>query len=72
MKANLHRAIATAVTFILMVTGSVFGTNRMTETPEQYVKYVEGISVFTNTMETAQPQTMVYDLIKDHFTSALP
>ena len=72
MKANLHRIIATAVTFFLMVTGSVFGTNRMSETPEQYVKYVERISAFTNTMETAQPQTIVYGLIKDHFTSPLP
>lgn len=72
MKANLHRIIATAVTFFLMVTGSVFGTNRLSETPEQYVKYVEGISAFTNTMETAQPQTIVYDLIKNHFTSPLP
>ncbi len=72
MKVNLHRMIAMAVTFFLMVTGSVFGTNRFTETPEQYVRYVEGISAFTNTMETALPQTVVYSLIKNHFTSALP
>ncbi|MCR5485400.1 MAG: alkaline phosphatase family protein [Clostridiales bacterium] len=72
MKLSIQRFIALAVTYFLMVTGSVFGTNRMSETPDQYVKYIEGISIFTNTMEDAQPQTIVYSLIKDHFTSALP
>ena len=72
MKANFHRIIATAVTFFLMVTGSIFGTNRFSETPDQYMEYVRGISVYSNTMEDAMPQTMVYSLIKDHFTSPLP
>ena len=68
----IHRVIATAVTFFLMITGSIFGTNRFDETPDKYIETIKGITLFANTMEDALPLTKVYSLIKDHFTSALP
>ena len=72
MKLFLHRIVIWIVSGVLMTVGSIFGVNHW-DTPEKYMQRIDAIApMFENTTETAVPQTRVYSLICDHFTSALP
>ena len=42
------------------------------DTYENYVKRMDKIEVFENTIETAIPQTDIHDIIKNHFEAPLP
>ena len=68
MKLNLERALVWIISTFLMVTGSMFGTNHW-DTPEKYTARVESLTLFSNTMETAVPQTAVYNLIRNHLAT---
>ncbi len=68
MKLALERILVLFFSAFLMVTGSMFGTNHW-DTPEKYTARVESLSLFSNTMETAVPQTAVYKLIHDHLAA---
>ena len=68
MKLNLERILVWIISTFLMVTGSMFGTNHW-DTPEKYTARVESLTMFSNTMETAVPQTAVYDLIRNHLAT---
>ena len=71
MKQLFYRVIAWIATFGMMIGGVFVGTNRW-DTVRGYKDRVESVALYENTMETAVPQTAVYDLIKTHFTSPLP
>ena len=68
MKLAIERALVWLISTILMVTGSLFGVNHW-DTPEKYIARVDSLSLFSNTRETAIPQTEVYRLIHDHLAS---
>ena len=68
MKLYLERALVWFFSAFLMVTGSIFGTNHW-DTPEKYTARVESLTMFSNTMETAVPQTEVYNLIRNHLAT---
>lgn len=68
MKLKLERILVWIISTFLMVTGSMFGTNHW-DTPEKYTARVESLTMFSNTMETAVPQTAVYDLIRNHLAT---
>lgn len=68
MKLKLERALVCFISSFLMVTGSIFGTNHW-DTPEKYTARVDSLTLFSNTMETAVPQTEVYNLIRNHLAS---
>ncbi len=71
MNLIVQRIIATIVTFFLMVTGSLVGTNSW-DTPEKYTDRVRNMDIFSNAMEDALPQTKVYSMIRDHLTTPSP
>ena len=71
MKLFLHRIIAWIVTFFMLVSGCLSGTNHW-DLPADYRARISGIELYENTLETAQPQTKIYDLLTAHFKSALP
>ncbi len=62
--------IALIATFGMMVYGGFAGTNHA-DLLSKYDKNVNSVAVYENTFDTAVPQTEMYDLIKDHFTSDL-
>ncbi|MBO5359218.1 MAG: alkaline phosphatase family protein [Clostridia bacterium] len=64
------KAICVIVTFFLSLGGMISGTY-FDDTAESYIANIESIDVYTNTMETASPQTKVYDMIKAHYDAPL-
>ena len=71
MKILIYRAIAWIATFGMMIGGVFSGANRF-DTIHRYIRRVQSVTLYENTMETALPQTDVYDVIRAHFTSPLP
>ncbi len=64
------KAISAIVTFFLMLGGMFTGTY-FDDTAESYIAAVESVKAYTNTIETATPQTEVYNIIKEHFDAPL-
>lgn len=71
MKLFFERAIIWIVSTVLMVAGSLFGTNHW-DTAKAYSDRVNSLTMFSNTMETAVPQTQVYALIRNHLATPSP
>ena len=71
MKLFFERALVWIISTFLMVTGSMFGTNHW-DTPKTYSERVNSLTLFSNTMETAVPQTELYNIIRGHLTAPLP
>lgn len=65
------RVISVILTFGMMLYGVVIGANNF-DTVHKYEKNVESVEIYENTMDTAVPQTEIYNILKNHFTSALP
>ena len=54
----------------MMIGGMIAGTN-WSDKPKVYVETVESVECYENTLETAIPQTEIYNIISDHFSSPL-
>lgn len=67
----IKRIIIIILTFGMMLYGIVIGANHG-DTVTKYEKTVKNIGIFENTMDTAIPQTEIYNMVKNHFTSPLP
>lgn len=67
---TIQQIIVTVATFFMMVYGSIAGTN-WNDTTAAYKENVDSVG-YSNTIETAVPQTAIRSMITDHFTSALP
>lgn len=65
-----YSVIAGIVSFFMMLYGVVGGLNDF-DTIEKYKENVASVKAYENTIETAVPQTEIYNMIKDHFTSDL-
>lgn len=63
--------IAGVATFFMMIYGMIIGVNDGSDTVAAYKNTIDGISAFTNTIETALPQTDIYDIIQGHFDAPL-
>ena len=65
-----HKIICVIVSFFMSLIGLVSGTNFGDKT-DTYIDSVNSVEAYTNTLETATPQTEVYNIIKNHFDSPL-
>lgn len=65
-----HKAICVIVTFFMTLIGTISGTN-FNDKADIYIENIGSIEAYTNTIETATPQTEVYNIIKNHFDSPL-
>ncbi len=64
------KAISAIVTFFLTLGGMITGTY-FNDTTDSYIAAVESVEAYTNTIETATPQTEVYNIIKEHYSAPL-
>ncbi len=64
-------AIAGIVTFFMMLYGLIAGIN-FSDTVSKYKDNVNSVESYSNTLETAIPQTDIYGMIKNHFEAELP
>lgn len=65
-----YKAICVIVTFFMSLGGMITGTY-FNDTTDSYIANVEAVDAYTNTIETALPQTEVYDIISEHFAAPL-
>ena len=74
MKKSSKIIIASACAAVAAVTAlSVYlSLNPPSDTEKRYTQKVEFMKAFENDMETAVPQTIIYDKIKSHFEGELP
>ena len=63
--------IAGVASFFMMLYGVIGGLNSF-DTIEKYKENVASFEPYENTIETAVPQTELYNIINDHFNSPLP
>lgn len=63
--------IASVATFFMMVYGIFAGVNDGSDTVTKYKDTIDSVSAYTNTIETAIPQTELYDIIQGHFDAPL-
>ncbi len=66
----IQKAICVIVTFFMTIIGTISGTNFNDKT-DTYIQNIASVESYTNTIETATPQTEVYNMIKNHFESPL-
>lgn len=66
-----YSVIATIASFFVMIFGVIGGTNNF-DTIEKYKDNVSQFEPYENTLETAIPQTELYNVINGHFDSDLP
>lgn len=66
----IQKIICVVATFFMMIYGMAAGTN-WNDTTSDYKKNVSAVTAYSNTLETATPQTEIYNMIKNHFTSPL-
>ena len=71
MFAAIQGALITFLSFFMMLYGMVLGVN-FNDTQTAYLKNVNSVDLYENTIDTAIPQTEIYNIISEHFTSALP
>ncbi|MCQ2481108.1 MAG: alkaline phosphatase family protein [Clostridia bacterium] len=67
----INTAIAWIVTLACFIAGIFTGTN-YGDFNSKYIKNIEAVDIYENTIETAVPQTEIYNLIKNHLSSPLP
>ncbi len=65
-----QKMICVIVTFFMSIGGMISGTY-FDDTEESFIANVESVEAYTNTIETAVPQTDVYDIISEHFAAPL-
>lgn len=65
-----QKIICVVATFFMMIYGTFAGTNFNDKTKD-YKENVNSVEAYSNTMETAVPQTEIYNMIKNHFNSPL-
>ena len=63
--------IAGVASFFMLIYGMLVGVNDGSDTVEKYKNTVDSVSAYTNTLETALPQTDLYDIIQGHFDAPL-
>lgn len=66
----LQKAICVIVSFFMMIFGSILGTN-FKDKPKAYVATIESIECYENTLDTAIPQTEIYNIINNHLNAPL-
>ena len=66
----IQKIICVICSFFMMIGGMIAGTN-WGDKPKAYVETVESVECYENTLETAIPQTEIYNIISDHFSSPL-
>lgn len=66
----IQKIICVVATFFMMIYGMIAGTN-WNDTTSSYKNNVNSVKAYSNTLETAVPQTEIYNMIKNHFTSPL-
>lgn len=71
MFLTAQKIISVIVTAFMFIGGNFAFVNHA-DTTKAYNKAVNSIGVFENTRETAIGQVQMYDIISDHFSSALP
>ena len=71
MLLGIQSAIAALITFFMMVYGLIGGIN-FNDTVKKYKENVSTVEAYSNTLETAVPQTDIYGMIKNHFEAELP
>ncbi|MBQ8575682.1 MAG: alkaline phosphatase family protein [Clostridia bacterium] len=64
-----QKVICVIATFFMMIYGTFAGTN-WDDKRKDYKENVASVG-YSNTLETATPQTEIYNMIKDHLTSPL-
>jgi len=71
--STIISAITSVITALSTLLVSIFGyAVDLTDTTKNYRERVAGLSVYENAIETALPQTVIYDVISEHFNSPLP
>ncbi len=71
MFLKIQSLIVSIVTAFLYISGSFVGVNH-NDTKKLYIKAADSVAIYDNTIETAVPQTEIYNIITNHFNSALP
>lgn len=66
-----YSVIAGIASLFMMFYGVIGGVNNF-DTVSKYEDNIEQIEIFDNTLETAVPQTEIYNMIENHFKSELP
>ncbi|MBQ9945933.1 MAG: alkaline phosphatase family protein [Clostridia bacterium] len=66
-----YSVIAAIASFFMMMYGVIGGLNNF-DTIQKYEENVAAFEPYENTIETAVPQTEIYNVIKEHFESELP
>ena len=83
MFETIKSAFLKIISFFMMIWTAIFGVNTndnqtVTDIPvepdnqTEYVECINSIGLYENTIDTAIPQTEIYNIISEHFTSALP
>lgn len=72
MKKVILAIVSVLAAAAVIVSGLFIRWNPKGDTEERYKSLVEANTHFDNTMETALPQTAIYDLVTGHFKAALP
>ncbi|MBQ6023924.1 MAG: alkaline phosphatase family protein [Clostridia bacterium] len=68
---NFRTPLVLIVTLVMFIYGSIAGNNYQ-DTLSSYKENVTGLTMMENDVDTALPQTAVYDIIYDHLTGSLP
>ena len=66
-----YSVIAAILSLFMMLYGTIAGLNNF-DTISKYEENVASFEPYENTIETAVPQTELYNVIKNHFESELP
>lgn len=66
-----QKIICVVVSFFMMIIGTIGGSN-FNDKPKKYEENVASVKAYSNTIETAIPQTELYNIINNHFNSPLP
>lgn len=66
----IQKIICVICSFFMMIGGMIAGIN-WGDKPKAYVETVESVECYENALETAIPQTEIYNIISDHFSSPL-
>ena len=66
----IQKVICLIATFFMGIFGTITGTN-FGDKNNTYIESVSSVDAYSNTIETATPQTEVYNIIKEHFESPL-
>lgn len=66
----IQQIICTVMTFFMMIFGVITGTY-FDDSAKAYKENVNSVKAYSNTIETAVPQTDIHGIIEDHFKSPL-